>query len=592
MASLMPTLLTISSSGLSPRDALMSTLKNRHLGWNHLALLAGIAVFLITSFWDSFDSLFSLWQHSDHRHGTLVFPIVAFLIWRLRPVFENLPIVSEPNGLFIILGLLIAWTVSRLAGIQVAEHAIVLALIPATVYTVAGKEMVHKLMFPLLFLILATPIGDSLVPHLIIVTADVSTALLRMSGFPVLRDGQYISLPGGNFVVADVCSGIRYLTTGVMIAFLYSHLTYRSHIKWFVFIAVTVVTLVFANGIRAFLVMAIASASDLRYLGGRDHIYFGWIMFGIVIMLLMWIGGRYADQHFHIHSQESGDDDDEIISPSLPLIAVLALIMLATTTNPLQADLGNTSKYLVIVAIVIGGVLLASRRQPGVATDDARIDAPSGMGKWRSSGTIAIGVLLLVGVPQTVSFVEHASAQTVGDPQIEYLHGCTDPSPWMNRWFPRMQDPDLERAVTLTCSAEPVSIYAAGYVSALQGKEIISGSNRLIPEAWDRYSESSSVSFPDSDGRSRRVSEIYIDAPGYRGLVWYWYDIDGRWVTGEFAAKALQVFALARRHPAGGRVFLLETPVKNDQSTARRRLEGVANELINVASVTVNGTEE
>ena len=87
----------------------MNSLMERHAGTKQLAMLAGITVFLIVSYWESFDSLFGLWQHSDHRHGTLVFPISAFLIWRLRPEFENLPIASEPKGLIIILGLLAAW---------------------------------------------------------------------------------------------------------------------------------------------------------------------------------------------------------------------------------------------------------------------------------------------------------------------------------------------------------------------------------------------------------------------------------------------------------------------------------------------------
>jgi len=567
----------------------MNALSNRRPKPYRLVLLVGISVFLIVSFWESFDSLFGLWQHSDHRHATLVFPITAFLIWRLRPEFENLPVASEPKGLIIVLGLLVAWTMSRLAGIQVVEHVSVLALIPATVYTVAGGQIANKLLFPLLFLILATPIGDSLVPHLMVVTADISTALLRVSGIPVFRDGQYISLPGGEFVVADVCSGVSYLTTGIMIALLYSHLTYKSRIKWVVFTAVTAITLVFANGVRAYLVMAIASASELRYLGGQDHVYFGWAMFAIVIMLLMWIGGRYADHHFHIHAQMTDGDDDETITPSLPLISVLGLIMFAAATNPLQVELGSTGKYLILVAVIVGVVLFEGRTGVPIAASNSGGRLTSTGVKWRSIVTIAAAASFLVVAPQSVRSIENGAEQTVTVPLLENLEDCTTPRAWMNRWSPHMQDPDIEEAVTLTCAGQPLSVYLAGYTSVLQGKELISGANRLLPSSLDRYVKRSGLEFEDIEGKVRRVNEVRIDGPGINSLIWYWYDVDGRWATGDYEVKALQTIALLRMRPAGGHVILIESPVVFDQASTRRRVESVVNDLINSDKVIVSG---
>ena len=588
----MPTSQRNSLSGLSPRDDPMNTLSQRHFGLSRLALLAGVVVFVIVSFWGSFESLFALWQQTDHRHGTLVFPIAAFLIWRLRPEVEHLAIAGEPKGLLILVALLFAWVVAHLAGIQVAEHVLILTLIPATVYTVAGGKLTVKLLFPLLFLILATPIGDALVPHLMVITADISTALLRVSGIPVLRDGQYISLPGGNFVVADVCSGVRYLTTGIMIALLYSHLTYRSYCKWIVFAAVMAIVLVVTNGIRAYLVMAIASATDLRYFGGRDHIYFGWVLFGVVTMLLMWFGGRYADHHVHLGSQKSSTNDDEFISPSLPLIVVLGLIMLATTTNPLQADLGNTSKYLILVAVIVGIVLLAGRSGGPIATSNSGGQMTGAGIKWRSIVTITAAALLLVAAPRSVKFIEHGVAHTVTVPVLENLDNCTTPRPWANRWSPKMQDPDIEEAVTMTCAGQPLSIYLAGYTSGLQGKELISSSNRLIPGSLERHVKRSSVEFRDIEGRVRQVNEVGVDGRSFRSLIWYWYDIDGRWATGEYEAKTLQMVALLRTRPTGGQVILIETPVNSDEGSARQRIESVANDLINGDKAIVRGKSD
>ena len=283
----------------SPHSASMND-AYRNQSYSRLAIVAGVALFVVLAYWDSFVSMFDLWQLSDHHHGTLVLPIAGFLIWRVRNRLSTTAVAPDKRGILIIAVLAVGWLVARLTGIQVVEHLTVLAMIPAAVFAFVGPALTSKLMFPLLFLMLATPISDALIPHLMRITADVSTVLLRISGFPVFRQGQYISLPGGEFVVADVCSGVRYLLTGVMISSLFAYLTYQSKAKRIAFVAITAGILVVANGVRAYIVMAVASASNMQYFAGRDHIYFGWVLFGAVIMLLMWFGMKYADDDFDL----------------------------------------------------------------------------------------------------------------------------------------------------------------------------------------------------------------------------------------------------------------------------------------------------
>ena len=105
-------------------------------------------------------------------------------------------------------------------------------------------------MFPLLFSLAAVPVGDGLLPHLMLLTADTSTALLRAVGVPVFREGQFLSLPGGNFEVASVCAGLAYLTAGTVIALLFSYFTYRSVLKRFLFVMLTMVVVILTNGLR------------------------------------------------------------------------------------------------------------------------------------------------------------------------------------------------------------------------------------------------------------------------------------------------------------------------------------------------------
>ena len=183
-----------------------------------LLLIAGVAGLVAVIYAGSFATLAELWKNNDHRHGALAFPITAFLLWRSRFELSGVTLRPWGWGLALILGLVVVWCLSRAVGLQATEHLASILLIPATVATLLGASLAKRALFPLLFLIAAVPLGDAMVPYLMQVTADVSAALLRTSGVPVYREDQFLALPGGNFEVADVCSGARYLISGTMIA--------------------------------------------------------------------------------------------------------------------------------------------------------------------------------------------------------------------------------------------------------------------------------------------------------------------------------------------------------------------------------------
>ena len=156
--------------------------------------------------------------------------------------------------------------------------------------------------------------------------------------------------------------------------------------------------------------------------------------------------------------------------------------------------------------------------------------------------------------------------------------------PWKNDWQPSFQNPDLERSTSLACGDHSVDVYVAAYASALQGKELISSSHYVVPLHWDRFSDVSSYTIRNRGSRDYRVGEIRIDTPGYKALVWHWFEIDDRVAAGPAMAKALQVLALLGGQPAGGRVVVIETDADDDIQQSRERLEEVAVAVIEAES--------
>lgn len=546
-----------------------------------LSLVFGVLIVVVAAYSESFLSMWQLWQTSDYRHGLLVLPISAFLIWRLRGRLAEVPMAVDWRGLLVVTPLVAAWGLSRLSGVQVVEHFVSLSLIPATVFVLGGFRLLHLLCFPMLFMLFGTPLGESLVPMLMQVTADISTGLLRLTGIPVLRDGQFISLPGGEFVVADVCSGLRYLIAGVMIALLFGYLNFRSVAKRVLFVVLTGIALIVTNGIRAYIVMAVASATEMQYLGGRDHIYFGWLLFGIVIALLMWAGGRYADPYADPEKARPAGNTLPVTraSSTVPLVLALMLVMLAVTVKPLQKDFGEVGAAVAAAAALAAFGYFLGRGNAGRQTFE---HADAGTAGPVTSNILVLGLLLtfLVGVPWYVQRTEALAVSTLETFEPQTLDGCFETGSWVGQWRPRFQNPDREGAAALDCNGVVVSVYVATYASALQGRELISSANQPAPVAWDRHTDRRTYGIESADGTEFEVVESHVDIPGYRALTWYWYEVDGALATSRLRTKALQVRALLLRRAAGGSVFVLETPVTDGVEKARQHLGVIAEALV------------
>jgi EpsI family protein len=331
--------------------------------------------------------------------------------------------------------------------------------------------------------------------------------------------------------------------------------------------------------------MAVASATRMEYFGGRDHIYFGWLMFGVVMMLIMWIGARFADDEEIGGTDLSGTMAIRASHSILPLIAALGLVMLAVTLAPLQADFGQTGAMIAAAAALLGFLFLLVRHTSG---NEHPTTGRSKKTVFRFGwGRILAGIatlVILVLTPRFATTIENSAVDFVADLDLKRAVPCTFAGPWQKDWQPRFQNADLEQAMTFTCSGASVSVYVAAYASALQGKELISSAHQVVPPDWDRSSDSSSYAIRSQGGRDRSVDETRVDAEAYKAVIWYWYEVDGNVAAGSLMAKTYQVMALMRGQPAGGRVVVIETPAGTDIRRARERLESVAKAMMGAGS--------
>lgn len=265
------------------------------LNWAALITLIVILVVMGAYYQTTWDMISTWWRSETYAHGFLIFPFSAYMIWSKRASIYSVEL--QPNY-WILLALCIlgmVWLVAKLASVQVVEQYALIAMIPVIVGTILGHQILFAAAFPLLYLFFAVPFGDILIPPLIDFTADFTVSALQLSGVPVYREGTFFSVPSGNWSVVEACSGLRYLIASVTLGTLYAYLTYRSYMRRFWFILLAIIVPIIANGIRAYLIVMTGHLSDMRLAVGVDHLIYGWIFFGLVMLLLFWVGSFWRE---------------------------------------------------------------------------------------------------------------------------------------------------------------------------------------------------------------------------------------------------------------------------------------------------------
>jgi exosortase A len=534
-----------------------------------LLLMAGVAAAVGIVYSESVRSLIAVWNLSAYNHGFVVFPIAAYLLWRLRGPLATESVAPSPIGVLFVAALVLLWVIGRRVGIQLVEHFAVVLLVPTTIATCLGWKVTRRALFPLLFLVVAVPFGELLVPLLTRVTADIASGLLRLVGVPVFRDREFLTLPGGEFEVADVCSGLRYLTAGTMIALLFSYLTYQNQWKRCLFVVMTGFGLIAVNGLRAFVIMDVASATHMRWLAGRDHIYFGWLLFALAFAVWFAVGARYADSPQMASSESAGKD-----LGVLPMVIVSGLLMLAITAKPLQGDFGG-GWLLVPVAGVLFLLAMSRALVPRVSTRSAE----SGPGRWqyaRATATVLITATVLVGGVVAADRSADGQQDVSTGFELPEVAGCSMSEPRRDSWLPTWPSPDFGGAAAYDCGERSINAFVAGYTHNVQGRELVNEELRIIPESARRSAVESKAQFSSRAGISTEVNEVRAEFHGSPALIWYWYSVGDRSATSPAVAKLLQALQLILAGRSDGTLYWIQTSVDASLEVSRAHLTRVA----------------
>ncbi len=303
-----------------------------------LALLSIILIAWAVVYQQAILGMEAIWSRSDtFAHGYFILPISIWLLWRDKEHLLASKVSSTWLPLPILAGSLFVWLFSYAADINVLGQLSAVISLICLLWLMVGNKIAWRYKFPLAYLIFAVPMGENLIPQLQDITAWFTVFFLKLNGIPVFVDGLYIQIPTGMFEVAVACSGIRYLIASIAVGTLFAYLTYNKTYKQVIFILFAMLLPILANGIRAYGIVAIAYYSDMKYATGVDHLIYGWLFFGVVIMLMFYIGGLFADEDSADKEFVGKVDKNEkyyLGHPTKKLIswpAIVAMLLIAST---------------------------------------------------------------------------------------------------------------------------------------------------------------------------------------------------------------------------------------------------------------------
>ena len=261
-----------------------------------LVALVALLGWILFLYRDTGLAMVDIWSRSDtFTHAFLVPPITLWLIWRQRSVL--LAHTPQPNlwAMLAIVVVALGWLLGDLVAVNAVTQLALVTLLVLAVPAVLGLTVARLITFPLVFLFFAVPIGDFLMPQLMAWTADFTVLALRFSGIPVYREGLQFVIPSGNWSVVEACSGVRYLIASLTVGTLFAYLNYQSTQRRVLFIIVSILVPVVANWLRAYLIVMLGHLSDNKLAAGVDHLIYGWVFFGVVIMLMFIVGARWSE---------------------------------------------------------------------------------------------------------------------------------------------------------------------------------------------------------------------------------------------------------------------------------------------------------
>jgi exosortase len=194
-----------------------------------------LAALLVAAFAPALAALAGIWASVDYQsHGFLVPVVALWAFYRERPRRAMLEAAPDRRGLVVLTLAFVTYLLGLAAGRVTLQGVALVAAVAGLVLYSRGVRWLRALAFPVGFLIFMVPPPSSWITPTIVrlqlFVSSASIALFQAFNLQVAREGNILSLPGGeSLYVAEACSGVTSIITLAPLAVV---LAYFSLKRW------------------------------------------------------------------------------------------------------------------------------------------------------------------------------------------------------------------------------------------------------------------------------------------------------------------------------------------------------------------------
>lgn len=239
-----------------------------------------------------------LWanEYGAFSHGYLV---LAMSVWlSVDALREQPPPRLQPSwrAAAALLALVLALIGMDLMFINSGRMVLLPWLALAAIALVFGVTLARRLLLPIAFIYMALPQWWVINTPLQTLTTLANNALIRVTQLPAYVDGNFVFVPSGTFEIASGCSGLNYLIAALSLAGFYALHRLRSWQHRTSLMVFAAVSALIANWLRVYALIVVGIVTDMQhYLIRVDHLYFGWVLFMVLMVPTFLLGRRFEN---------------------------------------------------------------------------------------------------------------------------------------------------------------------------------------------------------------------------------------------------------------------------------------------------------
>lgn len=478
-------------------------------------------------------SLIVAWQTPEYSHGPII-PLLSFYMF-LREMREVPPspgpVTDRTAGVAVVIFALLIALLGLLVRIpDIVTYGFIL-WVGGTVLTCFGLKRGWYFWPSVLHLVFMLPLPQFIYWPVSLwlqtVSSEIGVEIVRWFDIPVLLDGHTIDLGTYKLLVAEACSGLRYLFPVMSFSYVFGVLYNGPRWHKIVLLLAAAPITVLMNSVRIGIIGVLVDNYGISHAEGFLHAFEGWVIF--IACIAMLFGLAALMQRLTPNPKPIGESIDlDFDGIGDQIRRYLAIPM----TRALTVATGVVALFAAVWSVGID-------REPVVPERRDLALFPAQIGDWQASPRI---------VPGNVRRVLGA------DDYLAYAYRDRQTGHMVDFWI-------------------------AYYDKLTEGSGIHSPEVCIPAGGWEVGSWEPKTILLDN-GDSLTVNKAMIRKDSSRQLVYYWFQQTGRRLTSDYSAKFYTIYDSLTRGRTDGALVRYITPIASGEPVAAA--EARLNEMLNL----------